>query len=156
MGTASGLVVGFLDSHESDWLDENGVPAALWRVRYDAGPLAGDNEDLAIEDMVASSFSSHPELNANHPAFASAGQVGATATPTPTATPRADIVAEGIAALPRGLMPFDNARSIVQSLKLTRGSWHAWASSELRPKSIPVDPAHAYRGTRGWVSWDDW
>ena len=72
------------------------------------------NEDLAAADMLTSSFGSRP------PVFASLSAVGGAPLGV-TATPQADLVAESVAVIPSGLMPFDNARSLVQSLRLTRG-----------------------------------
>ena len=39
-------MTGWLDAHESEFLDSKGQPAALWRVKYLTGVLAGDEEDL--------------------------------------------------------------------------------------------------------------
>jgi hypothetical protein len=45
-------VVGWLDAHESDFTDDAGAPAALFRVRYASGELAGDHEDLELHELL--------------------------------------------------------------------------------------------------------
>ena len=43
-GFSCGTVVGWLDAHESDFMDDGGSPAALYRVAYEDGQLQGDVE----------------------------------------------------------------------------------------------------------------
>ena len=45
-GAADAVVVGWLPADKADFVNDAGTPAALWRVRYTAGDLAGDEEDL--------------------------------------------------------------------------------------------------------------
>ncbi len=52
-----GFVVGWLDAHESDCMSEYcDEQCALFRVRFDTGPLSGDIEDLEECELVASLF----------------------------------------------------------------------------------------------------
>ena len=46
-----GVVVGWLSAAESDFFDECGAPAALYRVAYDGGELADDAEDLEEHEV---------------------------------------------------------------------------------------------------------
>ena len=36
----------------SDFYDDDGKPAALWRIRYTTGPIKGDSEDLELHEVV--------------------------------------------------------------------------------------------------------
>ena len=45
-GAADARVVGWLPADKADFVNDAGEAAALWRVRYTAGDLAGDEEDL--------------------------------------------------------------------------------------------------------------
>ena len=54
IGRVQAQVVGWLDAHESDFVDSLGTPAALYRVRYLTGRLAGDEEDLLESDLLES------------------------------------------------------------------------------------------------------
>ena len=55
IGRTEGLVVGWLDAHESDYMHSvTGKPAPLWRVRYMTGALAGDEADLEEQDVLDS------------------------------------------------------------------------------------------------------
>ena len=49
-----GRVVGYLSAAESGYTTEAGVAAALWRVDYVSGELAGDGEDLEEYDILES------------------------------------------------------------------------------------------------------
>ena len=49
-----GKVVGYLSAAESDYTTEAGVDAALWRVDYVSGELAGDGEDLEEYEILES------------------------------------------------------------------------------------------------------
>lgn len=51
---ARATVVGWLPKEESDFLDDRGRPAALYRIRYVDGNLAGDVEDLEEHEVRAS------------------------------------------------------------------------------------------------------
>ena len=51
---ARAKVIGWLPKDESDFLDGEGRPAALYRVRYVSGDLAGDIEDLEEHEVRAS------------------------------------------------------------------------------------------------------
>lgn len=52
---ADGTVVAWLDASESDFVDDSGSPASLWRVKYDAsGPLGDEEEDLELHEVLAS------------------------------------------------------------------------------------------------------
>lgn len=52
---ADGTVVAWLDANESDFVDDAGNDAALWRVKYDDdGPLGGDDEDLELDELLTS------------------------------------------------------------------------------------------------------
>ena len=54
--SVDGTVVAWLDKDESEFFDEKGAPAALYRVKYDEGSvLAGDVEDLELFELLASS-----------------------------------------------------------------------------------------------------
>ncbi|KAJ8609704.1 hypothetical protein CTAYLR_008443 [Chrysophaeum taylorii] len=54
-GVADGTVVAWLDARESDFRDDDGRPAALWRVKYDPeSALCGDDEDLELRQLLAS------------------------------------------------------------------------------------------------------
>ena len=53
IGRVQTQVVGWLDAHESDFLDSSGMPDALYRVRYLTGRLAGD-EDLQESELLES------------------------------------------------------------------------------------------------------
>ena len=44
-------VIGWLPKEESDYLDNGGKPAALYRIRYVEGELRGDEEDLEEDDI---------------------------------------------------------------------------------------------------------
>ena len=48
-----GEVVGWLSAAESDFLDDKGQSAALFLVKYTAGALEGDQEDLELHEVVA-------------------------------------------------------------------------------------------------------
>ena len=53
--SVDGTVVGWLDKDESDFIDDQGYPGALYRVKYDPGSvLAGDFEDLELHELLAS------------------------------------------------------------------------------------------------------
>ena len=54
VGFAHGTVRGWLDAHESDFSDEHGAPAALYRVVFEDGPLEGDEEDLEMHELLQS------------------------------------------------------------------------------------------------------
>ena len=54
IGRVQAQVVGWLDAHESDFLDSLGMPDALYRVRYLTGRLAGDEEDLQESELLES------------------------------------------------------------------------------------------------------
>jgi len=45
------VVTGWLDAHESDFNDDNGKPAALWRVEFKDAPLKGDTADLELAEL---------------------------------------------------------------------------------------------------------
>ncbi|KAH8051782.1 acetylcholine-gated cation-selective channel [Aureococcus anophagefferens] len=45
------VVVGWLPADRSDFLDDDGFPAALYRVRYEDAELAGDVEDLEEHEL---------------------------------------------------------------------------------------------------------
>ena len=49
-----GEVVGWLSAAESDFLDDNNQPAALFHVEYTTGTLEGDEEDLELHEVEAS------------------------------------------------------------------------------------------------------
>ncbi|KAH8059496.1 hypothetical protein JL721_9229 [Aureococcus anophagefferens] len=49
-----GKVVGYLSAAESDYVDDKGAAAALWRVTYVSGELLGDIDDLDERDLFAS------------------------------------------------------------------------------------------------------
>mmetsp|Transcript_9296 Transcript_9296/g.30212 ORF Transcript_9296/g.30212 Transcript_9296/m.30212 type:complete len:1301 (+) Transcript_9296:94-3996(+) len=49
-----GKVVGYLGKEESDYLDEESEPCALWHVEYVSGELKGDAEDLEEWEVLAS------------------------------------------------------------------------------------------------------
>ena len=51
---AKAVVIGWLPKEESDFLDDEGRPAALYRIRYVSGDLAGDIEDLEEHEVRAS------------------------------------------------------------------------------------------------------
>lgn len=51
---SEGKVVGWLSAQESDFLDDNNNPAALFHVKYTAGALANDAEDLELHEVEAS------------------------------------------------------------------------------------------------------
>ncbi len=51
---ARAKVIGWLPKEESDFLDVEGKPAALYRIRYVSGDLAGDIEDLEEHEVRAS------------------------------------------------------------------------------------------------------
>ena len=51
---ARAKVIGWLPKEESDFLDGEGRPAALYRIRYVSGDLAGDIEDLEEHEVRAS------------------------------------------------------------------------------------------------------
>ena len=51
---ARAKVIGWLPKEESDFLDGEGKPAALFRIRYVSGDLAGDIEDLEEHEVRAS------------------------------------------------------------------------------------------------------
>ena len=51
---ARAKVIGWLPKEESDFLDDEGKPAALYRIRYVSGDLAGDIEDLEEHEVRAS------------------------------------------------------------------------------------------------------
>ncbi|KAJ1450798.1 hypothetical protein M885DRAFT_621333 [Pelagophyceae sp. CCMP2097] len=54
-GRADGTVIAWLDAGESDFVDDDGVKAPLWRVRYDADSLlGGDDEDLELHNLLES------------------------------------------------------------------------------------------------------
>ena len=48
------MVVGWLSAKESDFVDGDGKAAPLFRVRYEAGDLAGDEEDLEEHEVLES------------------------------------------------------------------------------------------------------
>ena len=54
VGFSHGTVRGWLDAHESDFSDERGAPAALYRVVFEDGPLEGDEEDLEMHELLQS------------------------------------------------------------------------------------------------------
>ena len=49
-----GEVVSWLSAAESDFLDDNNQPAALFHVEYTTGALEGDEEDLELHEVEAS------------------------------------------------------------------------------------------------------
>ena len=51
---AEGKVTGWLSAAESDFLDDNNQPAALFHVEYTTGTLEGDEEDLELHEVEAS------------------------------------------------------------------------------------------------------
>lgn len=59
-----GQVKGYLNSKESDYLDANGRPTALWRVEYVSGELKDDAEDLERHEVLQSAPKpSRPDLS---------------------------------------------------------------------------------------------
>ena len=54
VATSAALVVGWLSADESDFVDDDGVAAPLFRVRYEDGELEGDEEDLEEHEVAAS------------------------------------------------------------------------------------------------------
>ena len=65
IGRTEGRVVGWLDVHESDYVDSSGKPAALWHVRYLTGALVGDEVDLE-EQEVLESLPHHQQYPQHH------------------------------------------------------------------------------------------
>lgn len=45
----------------------------------------------------------------------------------------------------QGYLQFEEARAIVRALKMTKGRWRKWATTE-RPRDIPFEPDWSYRG----------
>ena len=52
-------------------------------------------------------------------------------------------------------LPFEEARSAVQVLKLSPRSWATWRKSPQRPNNIPSLPGTVYKG-KGWKGIKDW
>ena len=46
-----GHVEAYLPASTSDFYDDDGKPAALWRIRYTTGPIKGDSEDLELHEV---------------------------------------------------------------------------------------------------------
>ena len=54
LASSIAVVVGWLSAKESDFVDGDGKAAPLFRVRYEAGDLAGDEEDLEEHEVLES------------------------------------------------------------------------------------------------------
>ncbi|KAJ1462379.1 hypothetical protein M885DRAFT_505182 [Pelagophyceae sp. CCMP2097] len=54
VGLSVGRVVGYLAADESEFFDDLGAAAALWRILYEFGDLAGDVEDLEEAELLES------------------------------------------------------------------------------------------------------
>ena len=54
LASSIAVVVGWLSAKESDFVDGDGKAAPLFRVRYEAGDLAGDEEDLEEHEILTS------------------------------------------------------------------------------------------------------
>uniref|UniRef100_A0A7S2WSB3 Uncharacterized protein n=1 Tax=Rhizochromulina marina TaxID=1034831 RepID=A0A7S2WSB3_9STRA len=57
-----GKVICWLSAENSNYDDKDGKPAALWRVKYTTGVIAGELEDFEEHDILASL---HPRPNGN-------------------------------------------------------------------------------------------
>ena len=51
---SDGVIRGWLDASRSDYVDDNGKPAALWHVYLATGELAGDEIDLELHEVMDS------------------------------------------------------------------------------------------------------
>ena len=51
---SDGVIRGWLDASRSDYVDDNGKPAALWHVYLATGELAGDEIDLELHEVIES------------------------------------------------------------------------------------------------------
>ena len=49
-------IVAYLSAETSDFCDDRGVPAALWRVKYVTGELRGQVADLELRELVACGY----------------------------------------------------------------------------------------------------
>ena len=61
-------VISWLPASESDFLDDDGKPAALYKIRYLDGALAGDHEDLEAHEVEESIGESIPMATLPQPA----------------------------------------------------------------------------------------
>ena len=59
---SQGKVIGWLSAAESDFVDGEGRPAELFKVKYTTGELAGDHEDLELHEVEASIERMSPEV----------------------------------------------------------------------------------------------
>ena len=62
------IVVSWLPASESDFVDDDGKPAALYKIRYLDGELAGDHEDLEAHEVEESIGESIPMATLPQPA----------------------------------------------------------------------------------------
>jgi len=51
IGASTFVVAGYLSAAESEFEDDAGHPAELWRVQYTDGPLQGDEADLEEHEI---------------------------------------------------------------------------------------------------------
>ena len=61
---SDGVIRGWLDASRSDYVDDNGKPAALWHVYLATGELAGDEIDLELHEVIDSLVPATPTADA--------------------------------------------------------------------------------------------
>ena len=64
---SDGTVRGWLDASRSDYADGSGKPAALWHVYFSTGDLEGDEEDLELNELVASLVPKNDDTDDDEP-----------------------------------------------------------------------------------------
>ena len=62
---SDGVIRGWLDASRSDYVDDNGKPAALWHVYLATGELAGDEIDLELHEVQDSLVPATPTADAS-------------------------------------------------------------------------------------------